>query len=130
MDWNFLLQDIVRVCLLPLLAILTNFIVKLIQTKRQELVAKTDNETAQKYLGLVSDIISKAVVATNQTYVDALKDKDIFTKEAQTEAFNKTYETVMALLTDEAKSHLTEVVGDIKTYITQEIEAQVKLNKN
>lgn len=130
MDWNFLLQDIVRVCLLPLLAILTNFIVKLIQTKRQELVAKTDNETAQKYLCLVSDIISKAVVATNQTYVDALKDKDVFTKEAQIEAFNKTYETVMALLTDEAKSHLTEVVGDIKTYITQEIEVQVKLNKN
>ena len=64
-----------------------------------------------------------------QTYVEALKKDNAFTAEAQKEAFNQTFNAVMAVLTDDAKEYLTTVYGDLNAYITTKIEAEVKLNK-
>ena len=75
------------------------------------------------------DTISACVIATNQTYVEALKKGNAFTKEAQEEAFKQTYEAVMAVLTDEAKKYLTAAYGDLTAYITNKIEAEVNLSK-
>jgi len=36
---------------------------------------------------MLDDTITKCVIATNQTYVDSLKDKNAFDKAAQEEAF-------------------------------------------
>ena len=40
-----------------------------------------------------------------------------------------TYESVMAILTDDAKEYLSNVIGDLQTYITKLIEAEVNVNK-
>jgi hypothetical protein len=75
---------------------------------------------------MLAKTISDCVVATNQTYVDALKKDNAFTIEAQKEAFKKTYNAVMMVLTDEAKECLTQIYGDLTIYITTKIEAEVK----
>ena len=41
-----------------------------------------------------------------------------------------TYDAVMAILTDDAKVYLSNVFGDLETYITKLIEAEVNVNKN
>ena len=129
MDWLDILQQIFELCIIPLLAIITRSLVIYISTKKDELKNKTDNELAKKYLDLLNDTIANCVIATNQTYVEALKKENAFTADAQKAAFEKTYQAVIATLSDEAQKYLPEVVGDLQTYITQKIEASVNQNK-
>lgn len=129
MEWLPLLYQILEVCIIPLLGILTAYIVKFINAKSAEIQNKVDNDTADKYIGMLADTISACVIATNQTYVETLKKQNAFTAEAQKEAFNLTYNAVMAVLTDEAKEYLTAIYGDLTAYITNKIEAEVNINK-
>ena len=129
MEWLPLLYQILEVCVIPLLGILTAYIVKFINAKSAEIKNKVDNDTADKYIGMLNDTISACVIATTQTYVEALKKQNAFTAEAQKEAFNLTFNAVMAVLTDDAKSYLTEIYGDLTAYITNKIEAEVNMNK-
>ena len=130
MDYMEMLQKIFEVCIIPLLGVLTTYLVLFIKQKSKELQETTDNELYKKYIELLQDTIVHCVIATNQTYVEALKDKNAFDKEAQEHAFKMTYDAVMAILTDDAKVYLSNVFGDLETYITKLIEAEVNLNKN
>lgn len=129
MDWMTLLQEIFEVCLIPLLGVLTTYLVKYINVKQKAITADTDNELTNKYVNMLADTITKCVIATNQTYVDSLKNKQAFTKEAQQEAYQKTLDAVMSILSDDAKSYLTSTFGDLETYIEKQIEAAVSENK-
>ena len=129
MEWLPLLYQILEVCVIPLLGILTVYIVKYINVKSTEIQDKVENEMADKYIAMLADTITACVIATNQTYVEALKRQNAFTAEAQKEAFNLTFNAVMSVLTDDAKKYLAEVYGDLTAYITNKIEAEVSLNK-
>ena len=124
-----LLVQIMEVVVIPLLGVLTAYVVKLVNTKINEISAKRDNELEKKYLDMLSKTITDCVMATTQTYVDSLKKKGEFTADAQKEAFNQTYEAVLTILSEDAKEYLNEAVGDLNLYITQKIEAEVGLNK-
>lgn len=78
---------------------------------------------------MVADTIATCVVATNQTYVNSLKEKGEFGIEAQKEAFQKTLDAVLAILTEDAKEYLKVVYGDLNKYLTTQIEAMVNVNK-
>lgn len=129
MEWLPLLYQILEVCVIPLLGILTAYIVKYINVKSAEITNKVNNDTADKYITMLADTITACVIATNQTYVEALKKQNAFTAEAQKEAFKLTYDAVMAVLTDEAKEYLTAIYGDLTAYITAKIEAEVNISK-
>lgn len=131
-----LLQEILEICVIPLLGILTTYLVAFIKAKKNELIKKTEQienerkqELTQKYLELAEDTVVKCVIATNQTFVDSLKAKGDFTEEAWKEAFQKTYTSVTKILAGEAEMYLTESVGDLKVYLTNLIEAAVAENK-
>lgn len=129
MEWLPLLYQILEVCVIPLLGVLTAYLVKYIKIKSAEIQAAVDNNTADKYIALLSDTITACVIATNQTYVEALKKNNAFTAEAQKEAFKLTYDAVMTVLTDEAEKCLSEIYGDLAAYITTKIEAEVNMSK-
>ena len=129
MEWLPMLYEILQVCVIPLLGVLTAYIVKFINTKSAEIQHNVDNDNADKYIGMVADTMSACVIATNQTYVEALKKQNAFTAEAQKEAFQLTYNAVMAILTDDAKNYLAEIYGDVAAYITNKIEAEVNISK-
>ena len=124
-----LLQQIFVFFLIPLLGVLTAFAVAYIKAKTDELSAAAGNATEQKYLKMISETITKCVIATNQTYVDSLKNKDVFNKEAQKEAFELTYNAVLDILSDDAKDYIAEAFGDAETYLTTLIEEAVNKNK-
>ena len=124
-----MLQKIFEVCIFPLLGILTGYLILFINKKSKELQAQTDNELYKKYINMLEQTIVNCVIATNQTYVDALKEQGTFDAEAQKEAFRRTYDQVMTILNDDAKVYLEAAVGDLNAYITSMIEAQVNINK-
>lgn len=120
---------IFQVVLIPLLGILTKYLVALISQKIKEMTDAKDDATYTKYMNMLRDTITDCVIATNQTYVDSLKKEGKFDAEAQKKAFEKTYAAVMAILTDDAKNYLTEIVGDLDEYVSNLIESNVKTSK-
>lgn len=129
MEWLNLLYQILEVCIIPLFGILTAYAIKFFNTKSTEIQNKVDNDTADKYIQMLTDTIASCVLATSQTYVEALKKNNAFTKEAQQQAFDMTYNAVMDVLTADAKEYLTNIYGDLSTYISNRIEAEVKMTK-
>lgn len=129
MDWMVILYQIFDLCIVPLLGILTMYLVQFIRMKSQEIADKTDNELADKYIQMLTDTITACVIATNQTYVDALKKQGKFDAEAQKHAFELTFNAIMAVLSDEAKHYLASIYGDLTAYITTRIEAEVNISK-
>lgn len=129
MEMQEILSLIFQMVIIPILGILTKYAVDLISTKIAELVARTDNDNFDKYLILLNDTINNCVVATNQTYVEALKAQNAFDAEAQKVAFKQTYNAVMSILTEDAKKYLQAALGDLDMYITNSIESQVNASK-
>lgn len=129
MNWTEILQQIFELCIIPLLGILTGYLIKVIKNKTNELNIKAKNILTEKYNNMLSQTVTNCVIATNQTYVDSLKGQDAFNYEAQKEAFNKTYQAVIAILSEEAKEFLKAAYGDLNAYIAAKIESEVNLNK-
>ena len=129
MEWMVILQQVFELCIVPLLGIITAYIVAFIRAKTAELKTTNSNEILVKYLDMLSTTVIECVIATNQTYVNALKGQNAFDEAAQKVAFQKTYDAVIAILSDEAKEYLTHVYGDLTVFITNMIEAEVNRNK-
>jgi len=68
-----LVQQIFEICIIPLLGLLTTYIISFVKAKNKEIQTNIDNELYIKYMNMLEKTIVKCVVATNQTYVDALK---------------------------------------------------------
>lgn len=120
-----ILTLLLEIVIIPLLGALTVYLVTLLKAKTKEITDKIENDKADKYIYMLSDTITKCVIATNQTYVNNLKKDKAFTKEAQQEALKMTADAVLAILSDEAKSYLPTIVGDLNTYILTQIESEV-----
>ena len=129
MEWMVLLQQVFELCIVPLLGIVTAYIVAFIKAKTAELKTTNSNEILIKYLDMLSTTVVECVIATNQTYVNSLKGQNAFDEEAQKVAFQKTYDAVIAVLSDDAKEYLTHVYGDLTVFITNMIEAEVNRNR-
>lgn len=129
MDWIVILQEIFDLVLIPLLAIIAKYFIQFVSIKIDEIKNKQTSEEAKKYLDQVEKAVENCVVATNQTYVESLKNKNAFDAEAQKEAFRMTYEALMATLTVEAKEFLAMAYGDMEVYLKTLIEAKVNTNK-
>lgn len=129
MDWTAIISDLFKVIIIPLLAFLVKYFCQFLNIKAEEIKQKNNNTTFKKYIDMLNQTIQQTVIATNQTYVDNLKEQDKFDAEAQKIAFKMTYDAVMKTLSAEAQKYLSEAVGDLNDYITNAIEAQVNINK-
>lgn len=125
-----MLREIFVLCVIPLLGVLTKYAIGYLQYATQQIIDSINNKKSEKYILMVSDTIAKCVTATNQTYVNSLKESNEFNFEAQKTAFNKTYETVIILLSEDAKKYIIEAYGDLNQYLTACIEAEVNRQKN
>lgn len=120
-----LLQGILSVAI-PLA---TAYLVTFLKRKSAQVAAQTENERAQHYLGEITKAVTTAVTATSQTYVDALKAENAFTKEAQLEALNKAKDTALAVLSPAAVQFIADVYGDLNAYLIAKIEETVRVQK-
>lgn len=126
MDWLNILDQVFDVCLVPLLGLATTVLIVWVKAKIAEGQEKTNSDLADKYLGLLEQTVIDCIRATNQTYVNALKDKNAFDAEAQKQALAQTTEAVTAILSAEAKNYLAHFVGDLDVLIKEKIEANIE----
>ena len=129
MDWMAMLKDIWELVAIPVLGILSVYIVNFIKVKNAQLKEQVKNETYKKYMDLLETTIVSCVITTNQTYTEALKKQNAFDAEAQKVAFKMTYDAVIKILSEDATKYLETAVGDLQLFITQRIEAEVSANK-
>lgn len=109
--------------------ILVGYLVKFLNAKASQATEKVNSDLADKYINEVTNAVTTAVIATSQTYVDALKKDNAFTKEAQSEALNMAIETALSILSPAAQQFISEVYGDLMVYLTAKIEETVRVQK-
>lgn len=129
MDWIQVLQEVFNLVLIPLLGIIAKYFIQFVSIKIEEIKVKQTNAEAIKYLDQIDKAVTNCVIATNQTYVESMKNKNAFDGEAQKVAFQMTYDALMATLTAEAKNFLAMAYGDVEVYLRTLIEAKVNTNK-
>lgn len=129
MNWLEILKVAFEIVIFPAIVAVAAYFITWLNAKKQELLKKAKNETEAKYIELLDKTITECVLATSQTYVNTLKEEGKFDEAAQKSAFQKTFDAVMAVLTDDAQIYLSEVTKDLTVYITNKIEATVKLTK-
>lgn len=129
MNYEQWITIILETCLIPLLIALSSFLITFLKAKSKELKEKTKNETEKKYIDMLENTITDCVRATTQTYVEALKKQNVFTKEAQQQAFADTYNNIIKILSGDCLEYLNTAFEDLEEYITNKIEAEVKLQK-
>lgn len=125
MNWLDILVKVFDAAIVPILGAVAVYVVTLINAKKQELMERAKNDTTKKYIEMLDETIVSCVLATNQTYVNALKESGAFDLDAQKYAFKLTYDAVLAILTEDAKKYLNEAINDLSAYITNKIEAQI-----
>ena len=96
-------------------------------------VAKNAAESApSKYSEIIyalENIVNKAVITTNQTFVNELKKQGKFDKEAMQEAYKRTYESIVASLSQSFFEYIDRETIDIDVLLRNMIETSVNWNK-
>ena len=115
--------------LIPLLITIITICICTITSK----IAKNAAESApSKYSEIIyglENIVSKAVITTNQTFVNELKKQGKFDKEAMQEAYKRTYESIVASLSQSFFEYIDKETIDIDTLLKNMIETSVDWNK-
>ena len=125
-----MLEKIPYVLIAAVVMLVATFICKYLYTKWNEIKTNIKNEKIRNVIDEVVDIVYRAVIQTNQVYVDSLKNSGTFDEEAAKTAFSKTKNTIMNLLSNSMISIITEVYGDFNTYIDTLIESIVNEQKS
>ena len=96
-------------------------------------IAKNAAESApSKYSGIIyalENIVNKAVITTNQTFVNELKKQGKFDKEAMEVAYNKTFNSIVASLSQSFFEYIDKEAIDIDALLKNMIETSVNWNK-
>ena len=124
-----MLQEIFFTCLLPLIGILCTYGIMFLRKVTAQAQENVNNELFTKYSEMLAGIIETCVIATNQTYVDELREQGKFGPEEHDIAFHKTFDAVKAIMTEEMKKVLSEAYTDLDFYISQLIQEQVNTVK-
>ena len=124
------LQDVFLAVVTAAVPVLTAYIAAFIRRAGDNAAANTENVKARTYITEAAEAIAAAVAATNQTYVDSLKNAGKFDWAAQKEAAQKALEACLASISLAAQSFIEAAYGDIREYLTTRIEAEVRRQKN
>ena len=124
------LKEIFLAVITAAVPVLTAYIVVLIRKVGENAAANTENVKAKTYIMEAAEAIAAAVAATNQTYVDALKNAGKFDAEAQKQAAQKALAACLQSISPAAQEFIERAYGDIREYLTTRIEAEVRKQKN
>ena len=112
-----------------LIATVCFYAAKWFHVKCQELKMKTDSDALRYLLDKIDFIVQTCVEATNQTFVDDLKNDNNFNQEQQEQAFQTTFESIENMLTDEDKQKIIDSFGDMGTFIRNSVENYIRNSK-
>ena len=123
------LKNIVLAVVTAAVPVLTAYLIVFIRKAGDSAAANTESIKLKTYITEATEAIANAVAATNQTYVDSLKNAGKFDADAQREAAKKALEACLASISPAAQSFIEAAYGDIKEYLATRIEAEVRKQK-
>ena len=123
------LSDIFLAVITAAVPVLTTYLVVFIRKAGDSAAANAESVKAKTYITEAAEAIAAAVAATNQTYVDALKNAGKFDGDAQREAAQKALEACLASISPAAQKFIEAAYGDIREYLKTRIEAEVRAQK-
>lgn len=110
--------------------ILTGLLAWLVSIVTNWINSKIKDKNAAKILTSVTALVTNVVQATYQSYVEALKGTDAWTKEAQEKALNKALTTIKSQLNSEGIKFIEENYGNVEEYLKTLIESVLYKLKN
>ena len=115
--------------LIPLLVTIITICICMMTSKVAKDAARTAPSKYSEIIYGLENIVNKAVITTNQTFVNELKKQGKFDKEAMQEAYRRTYESIVASLSQSFFEYLDEETIDIDVLLKNMIETSVNWNK-
>ena len=115
--------------LIPLLVTIITICICIMTSKVAKDAARLAPSKYSEIIYGLENIVSKAVITTNQTFVNELKKQGKFDKEAMQEAYRKTYESIIASLSQSFFEYLDEETIDVNALLKNMIETSVNWNK-
>ena len=115
--------------LIPLLVTIITICICMMTSKVAKDAARTAPSKYSEIIYGLENIVNKAVITTNQTFVNELKKQGKFDKEAMQEAYRRTYESIVASLSQSFFEYIDEETIDIDALLKNMIETSVNWNK-
>ena len=115
--------------LIPLLITIITICVCTMTSKVAKNAARLAPSKYSEIIYGLENIVNKAVITTNQTFVNELKKQGKFDKEAMEEAYRKTYESIIASLSQSFFEYIDEETVDSDVLLKNMIETSVNWNK-
>ncbi len=125
---EFLLY-LLRAVIIAAVPVVTVFLCNFLQKKKEEIKQKMTSETQKRLLDEAMEAVTTAVIKTNQTYVDALKESNTFSLDNQGKAFKKSMDTATEIMRQEVKDFISSEYGDLNKWLDTQIEATVNTVK-
>lgn len=114
---------------IPMLGVLTKFLVSYIQLKSEGIKSKIHSDNVVKYLDVAEDAVCTAVASISQTYVESLKKTGSFDEEAQKTAFNEAKYAALSIMGTSAEEAVSSLYGDLDEWLTHKIEYYINMSK-
>ena len=115
--------------LIPLLITIITICICTITSKIAKNAAESAPSKYSEIIYALENIVNKAVITTNQTFVNQLKKQGKFDKEAMQEAYSKTFNSIVESLSQSFFEYIDEEAIDIDTLLKNMIETSVDWNK-
>ena len=115
--------------LIPLLITIITICICVMTSKVAKDAARLAPSKYSEIIYGLENIVNKAVITTNQTFVNELKKQGKFDKEAMEEAYKRTYESIIASLSQSFFEYIDEENVDIDILLKNMIETSVDWNK-
>ena len=115
--------------LIPLLVTVITICICVMTSKVAKDAARTAPSKYSEIIYGLENIVSKAVITTNQTFVNELKKQGKFDKAAMQEAYKRTYESIIASLSQSFFEYIDKEAVDIDALLKNMIETSVNWNK-
>ena len=127
MEWNVVLICVVVSIVVPIIAGLLAWGISVLKKLVNE---KIDNATLREVLNDGLTVLENSVKYTYQTYVEGMKDKDIFDEAAQKQALQMAKDKALSMLSEGFIETIKNLYGDVNNWLETNIESTIYTLKN
>lgn len=127
MEWNVILICVVVSIVVPIIAGLLAWGISVLKKLVNE---KIDNATLKAVLNDGLTVLENSVKYTYQTYVEGMKDKDIFDADAQKQALQMAKDKALSMLSEGFINMIKDMYGDVNNWLETNIESTIYTLKN
>lgn len=127
MEWNVVLICVVVSIVVPIIAGLLAWGISVLKKLVNE---KIDNATLKEVLNDGLTVLENSVKYTYQTYVEGMKDKDIFDADAQKQALQMAKDKALSMLSEGFINMIKDMYGDVNNWLETNIESTIYTLKN